>query len=98
MPVIKFSKRFAKIRGVNRAKLLLVLDVNMENLPVEFIKYDTDGGMYDRLPRAGAFLLLIFSKGDSRENIFTTLRRSEPEKRRFYLNQIGREFTIEVAE
>lgn len=97
-PVIKFSKKFAKIRGVTRAKLILVQDVKIEHLPAEFIKYDTDGGMYSRLPKQGDFLMLVFSKGDSRENLFTTLRRSTPEKRSYYRNQIGRDFDVVVEE
>lgn len=97
-PVIKFSRKFAKIRGVTRAKLVAVLDVKIEELPLAFLEYDTDGGMYDRLPKKGEFLMLMFTKGDSRENLFTTLRRSTPEKRRYYRNQIAREFDLLVEE
>jgi len=97
-PIIKFSRKFAKIRGVTDAKLIDVAVVQLENLSLEFIKYDTDGGMYDRLPKRGEYLMLIFSKGDSRENIFTTLRRATDEKRRYYRNQIGRQFVVVVED
>lgn len=97
-PIIKFSRKFAKIRGVREAKLLAVLPVTLESLPIDFLEYDTDGGLYERLPPRGAYLMLIFSKGDSRENLFTTLRRETDEKRRYYKNQIGKKFEVEVVE
>lgn len=44
---IKFSKKYAKIRGVTRAKLLQVLEVKIEHLSLEFLNYDTDGGKFE---------------------------------------------------
>lgn len=97
-PIIKFSRKFAKIRGVREAKLLAVIQLPIESLPMDFIEYDTDGGMYIGLPARGAYLMLIFSKGDSRENLFTTLRRDTDEKRIYYKNQIGKFFEVLVIE
>lgn len=95
---IKFSKRFAKLQAAPFGKLLAVIDTKIEHLPLAFLEYDTDGGMYSRLPKQGDFLLLIFSKGSKRENLFTTLRRSTPEKRIYYRNQIGKEFDVVIEE
>jgi hypothetical protein len=92
---IKFSKQYAKIRGITRAKLLLVMDVKLEHLSLDFLEYDTDGNKYG-LPKRGDYLMLVFQKGDSRENIFTTLRRSTPEKRLYYRNAMGKSFDVVV--
>lgn len=95
---IKFSKKYAKIRGVTRAKLLQVLEVKIEHLSLEFLNYDTDGGKFE-LPKRGDFIMLIFQKGDSRENIFTTLRAAYPEsKKLYYKNQIGKDFEVKMVE
>jgi hypothetical protein len=69
----------------------------LQNLSKEFLAYDTEG-VYD-LPKRGDYLILIFHKeGDENigSNIFTTIRRRTPEKEKYYRENIGRIFNIDV--
>lgn len=98
MPKIKFSHNYAKLDGVdseNGATLLEVITVKLEECSEGFLRYDTDDGKY-QLPKKGDFLMLIFKKGNS-SNVFTTLRRSTPQKEQYYREQIGRLFEVEVV-
>lgn len=92
MNSIKFSYPFPKLYGedgniINRARLLEVVEVELSNLSAEFLRYDTAQGMYI-LPAKGSYLLLIFLKPGN-IHTFTTLRRSTPEKLKYYRSQIG---------
>lgn len=80
---------------IDKAKLLEVLEVKIENLSKYFINYDTDNERY-QLQKSGKFLLLIFQK--SAKDIFTTLREYTPEKIDKYKNHIGEIFDIEVKD
>jgi len=101
--VIKFTHAYRKLNNaegvpVKRARLLDVVEVNLNSLSKSFIAYDTDNGLY-ALPKSGDYLMLIFLKpfGD----LFTTLRPTySPKpmlsKREYYRRLIGREFEIVI--
>lgn len=92
---IKFSHRYSKLSGLddnNQVKLLQVINVKLENLSNSFLFYDTDG-VY-QLPKKGDYLMLIFEKGLG--DIFTTLRRTTPEKEKYYRAYEGEFFTIKI--
>jgi len=93
---IKFSHNYNKLSGVknNKAVLIEVIPVKMENLHKPFLDYDTDNGKF-YLPKLGIYLLLIFNSGGF---IFTTIRRQTPEKKKYYDGCIGQEFDVEVVE
>lgn len=99
MPTIKFSHTYNKLIGdngvIDEATLLQVLPVNLEDLTSSFLSYDTDNGVYS-LPKKGKYLMLIFLK-DNHE-LFTTLRRSTPQKENYYKGLTGKLFTIEYTQ
>lgn len=97
-PVIKFTHRYLKL-GVlgNRtdlkytATLVACCPVKLEDLPAEFLKWDTDNGRFV-LPKRGKYLLLVFHAVGG---IFTTLRADwPPYKRKHYLSHVGHEFDV----
>jgi len=103
---IKFSHQYPKLSAVgiddeqneSNVVLLEVLEVDLEKLSWDFIKYDTriekdNDKEYYPLPRKGKYLLLIFeNKG---YGLFTTLRRSTPNKLQYYKQSIGQPFFVE---
>ena len=97
MNVIKFSHDYYKLAGVSSgapAKLLQVIRCDHRDLSPHFIEYDTaikPKGNYP-LP-AGKQLLLIFRCDGV---LFTTVRRWTPEKNRFYINEVGNTFKVEI--
>ncbi len=104
MREIKFSHSYEKLKrnsvkgfgeweDTTEAKLLDVIPINLETLSKTFLEYDTDGGKY-KLPKKGAYLMLIFQK--TVNNIFTTLRRQTPEKEKYYRENIGNFFNVIV--
>lgn len=100
MNTIKFSFQFPKLldpfyQPIGRAKLLQVLPVELADLTAEFLDFDTFYGKYP-LPKRGKYLLLIFMKPGNMD-LFTTLRRSTPEKERFYTSQVGEVFYIQFT-
>ena len=100
--VMKFSHEYSKLLNekgelIKMAKLLGVVPIpDISNLSLTFIDYDTDGGLY-KLPTSGKFLMLIFLKPKVKKsaNLFTTLRRYEPEKFRYYSKNVGQVFSLE---
>lgn len=97
-PSIKFSHRYVKL-GVlgNRndqrycATLVSVQVVNLDDLPPEFLAYDTDEGRYV-LSKRGKYLLLLFIAVGG---LFTTLRAAwPPHKEKYYRGNIGKEFDV----
>jgi len=102
MPQIKFSHKYKKILNchndvIETATLLQVVQVSLEELSQHFLDYDTDNGVY-QLPKRGKYLMLLFLKEHEDYttdlNLFTTLRRSTPEKFVFYTNNIGKVFQV----
>ncbi len=101
MNQIKFSYPYRKIAldgaPITRAKLLLVQRVKLQELPAEFLDYDTDGGKY-KLPATGNYLLLTFLKPGKEFHLFTTLRTDRPGKIDYYLSRIGELFNVVITE
>lgn len=101
MHTIKFSHPYRKlfIGGVpvTRAKLLAVEPVRLQDLPAEFLDYDTDGGLY-ALPKTGDYLRLIFLKPGLDMHLFTTLRRQTPNKLDYYKSKIGELFQVVIEQ
>ena len=98
---IKFSHKYAKLEDFGNdiqkmAKLLEVVNVNLENLSEDFKNYDTDHGIY-QLPNKGDYMMLIFFK-NKMSGLFTTLRRRTEEKEKYYRGAIGLWFDIEIVE
>jgi len=87
-----FSKLFYQNSPIQSAGLLQVIETNFEDLAQEFKDYDTDFGRYP-LPAKGPALLLIFTRPGG---IFTTVRRSTPQKRQYYMQAVGNVFRIEL--
>lgn len=82
---------------INRAKLLSVEQVKIQNLTAEFLEYDTDGGLY-QLPRTGNYLKLTFLKPGHEMHLFTTLRSDRPGKIDYYLSRIGELFEVKLEQ
>ena len=94
---IKFTHKYNKLKNDDGTidssfKLIDLIPVNLENLSEEFLKYDTDNGLF-QLPKKGNYMMLIFQK--NKGGIFTTLRRLTPEKLRYYTESIGKIFEVE---
>ncbi len=85
-PIIKFSHNYQKLLDsygdvITEAKLLHVIEVDMQSLNLSFIDYDTDNGKF-KLPKSGKYIMLIFLKPSEHwvtengsRDLFTTLRR-----------------------
>ena len=97
---IKFSHNYKKIANITEARLLEVINVNLQNLSQEFIAYDTEN-IY-KLPKTGNYMILIFHKENENanisSNIFTTIRRRTNEKEKYYRENIGKIFTLEIVD
>ena len=98
MKTIKFQFKYGKMpEWVKESVLLDVLDVQLADLSPEFLYYDTtaNGGMSYQLPKTGMYLLLLLHGNGQ---LWTTLRRATPEKRKYYRDAIGETFKIEITE
>jgi len=82
---------------ITRAKLLMVQPVRIQDLPFEFLEYDTDAGKY-RLPTRGNYILLTFLKPGADMHLFTTLRPETPSKEDYYKTKIGQLFEVVLTE
>jgi hypothetical protein len=100
MTSIKFSHDYDKLPINANGKTALLLDVHtilLEHQTKAFLEFDTrirGGNEHYPLPDKGEFLLLLFEVSGG--GIFTTLRRSTPEKKAYYYGKRGEAFTIEV--
>lgn len=101
---MRFSHgRYEKFRGTmpTRAVLLAVSHTNLENLPKDFIEYDTrytdDEGntQHYLLPSTGHYLLFTFFDLEN-NNTFTTLRAYKPAFFGFARHHTGQAWKIEV--
>ena len=84
-------------------RLIEVLNSRFEDLHPAFINYDTttvEGETYP-LPKKGNCLILLFL-GDGvtwdAAELFTTVRRSTPEKERYYERLCDHEFIVSIQE
>lgn len=90
---IVFSVKFKKLKAlgnINLARLLEVVEVNFNDLSLDFLNFDTDNGKFP-LPKQGQYLLLIFN---AQNGVFFTLRRSNKEKKDYYKKARGEVFKI----
>lgn len=98
MRVIKFSKSYLKLPADANGKpatLLYAKEIELADQVSYLMEYDTratDGSTY-ALPPIGRYILLLF---DCEGTIFTTFRRSTPEKLNYYLNAINSKFLVVV--
>lgn len=105
MRTIKFRHMYVKMphNVINNSvvKLIEVLNSRFEDLHESFIGYDAravKGDIYP-LPKSGDCLVLLFIGDgisfDSGE-LFTTVRRSTPDKERYYRGLRGKELIVRV--
>jgi hypothetical protein len=108
MNQIKFSHLYAKMHNASepnytRATLLLCTKIRLETLPDVFLDADTlyfekqPEGMQAKhypLPKKGEFLFLLFQFDGGM--MFTTLRRSTPQKEEYYRERIGQDFEVVI--
>ena len=102
---LKFSHNYLKLppnwEG-KKATLLFVREIELEKQTELFLNYDTEyvypaygreDGMAANypLPKKGKYLLLLF---ECEGTVFTTLRRSTPEKKRYYMDMQEGEFEL----
>jgi hypothetical protein len=95
--IIKFSHYYHKMPvGWQFSDLLEVVPLKLSDLGTRFINYDTtatDGEKYP-LPKSGNYLLLLLQSSEG--HIWTTLRRSTPRKRDYYMRKRGQTFNCIV--
>jgi len=106
MKIIKFSHRYTKlpinVMDGSEVRLIEVLNSKFEDLSDTFKEYDTQyyGGNY-KLPKKGDCLVLLFL-GDGvtwdASELFTTVRRSTPEKEAYYKGLRGQKLRFEIQE
>jgi hypothetical protein len=103
MNTIKFSHIYLKMRGLklpHYAELLEVFIKKRENLSTAFVGYDTafvekkNQISHYPLPSEGEMLVLLLR--DDEGNLFTTIRRSTPRKKQYYLGQRGKRFQLKL--
>jgi hypothetical protein len=104
MNQIKFSHAYLKLppnwQG-KKATLLFVREIELEKQNKAFLNYDTEfdcptgkgwhGTSFYPLPKKGKYLLLLF---ECEGTIFTTLRRSTPQKKVYYELRRMQEFEL----
>lgn len=96
---IKFSHAYKKLLLANGeparwAYLLDVIPVQLSKLDKRFLRYDTDDFKF-HLPYSGDYILLLFQK-ELTNDLFTTLRKAEPNKVIYYRHARGEIFKIEI--
>jgi hypothetical protein len=107
MKSIKFSDHYVKmpdnVKNNSIVRLIEVLNARFEDLHKSFIEYDARTVKDDvyPLPKRGDCLVLLFiGEGllfDSAE-LFTTVRRSTPEKEQYYKGLCGQELIVSITE
>ena len=102
---INFSHHYAKMpHGFDSSKLLDVLPIRLEDLPSDFILYDTsylDGGEQKQyaLPKTGAYMILLLQACSGAGPLWTTIRSQwPPEKLDYYKSHIGEVFECRITE
>jgi len=107
MNSIKFSHHYVKmphnVKNNSMVKLIEVLNSRFDDLHESFIEYDvrtTNGDVYP-LPKKGDCLVLLFLgaglEWDTSE-LFTTVRRSTPDKERYYKGLCGKELIVNISD
>lgn len=98
---IKFSHKYYKLHNFDclskKLQLLDVVNIKLEDMSKEFLDYDTEKGTFP-LPKKGDYMMLIFLKDNVYQgtNLMTTLRRRTPEKEKYYRENIGQWFDVQL--
>lgn len=99
MITIRFSHHYCKMpQSFERSILLDAIQIRLEEMSDAFREYDTRiiGGGHYPLPSYGEHLLLmLLSEGGQ---LWTTIRRSTPDKLAYYRSHIGDQARCEVKE
>lgn len=99
MNSIKFSHEYEKMRGIATngtiVVLLAVLKANLKELGADFVEYDTKIALKGNYELPTGELLILILKTPSNA-IVTTIRRRTLKKEKYYKQQIGRQFKIEI--
>jgi hypothetical protein len=111
MQNVKFSHNYIKFHGVSGARDLKHLDVvtligvqfcSSEELPLPFVKYDTEYiGWFDGEPNGfyklpeGNVIILFFFTG---RGIFCTIRRYTKQKADYYVGSLFKEFQVIIED
>jgi hypothetical protein len=98
MNEIKFSNFYKKLPTNTNGKIAVLMyatEIELGKQVGWFLDYDTTtiGGSNYQLPQVGRYILLLFL---CEGTIFTTLRRSTPEKLRHYFTKVSQEFKVVV--
>lgn len=105
MRTIDFSHQYMKmphnVTNNSVVKLIEVLNSRFEDLHESFIEYDakTDKGDMYPLPKNGdCLILLLLGDGLAFDQgaLFTTVRRSTPDKKRYYKGLRGQELIVKI--
>lgn len=85
--------------SVTESRLLQVRDIELSELSTEFLNYDTltESGEKYPLPKTGEYLLLFLYDENACE-LWTTIRRSTPDKRKYYKSLTGQLLKIKWVE
>ena len=98
MNEIKFSHRYNKMPPyLGSTRIIEVFSAVYINLSPEFIEYDTSypGGNYN-VKNGLILVILLLSKWNDREYLWTTLRSYNPEKANYYKSLIGQSVRIYI--
>ena len=109
MRTIEFSQRYAKhplnVKNDSVVKLIEVLDSKFEDLSDTFKEYDTKyyrEGHYKLSKKGDCLILLFLGEGSlgvyGAMELFTTVRRSTPNKRAYYRGLRGQNMIVKVGE
>jgi hypothetical protein len=99
MITIRFSHHYCKRPpGFERSILQDAIEIRLEEMSEAFRKYDTriTGGGHYPLPAQGEYLLLMLLSDGG--HLWTTIRRSTPDKLAYYRSHIGDQAKCEVLE
>lgn len=93
MRTITFRRPYAKLGTAGTAKLIEIFSAKGAELHRPFLLYDTEGREED-IDRNLEYFVLIFERPDGQ--IFTTLRKHNPQNFGLYFKSIGQAFVITI--
>ncbi len=94
-PTLKFSHNYKKLAVLDSSKiarLYFVHETDFTQLHSDFLRYDTDNGLY-KLPKKGKCLVLVFA---SSGGLFTTIRPCTTSSLSYYHSMIGSLFNVKI--
>jgi hypothetical protein len=104
MSQIKFSHHYVKLNKIDTSRpvtLVQLFHTNTLALSDEFVEYDTvywDGVEKKHYPLEKGMPVLFLLFVDFNGTLFSTVRRSTPEKEKYYLGKIGMTFDVVFEE